>query len=132
RARDPWDRLHREARRARLSEGPVGLARGERGEMADQNLARSQPRDLLDGRNRDLGDDVGAPGIVARADAGPRVRVGRVGLSGTLAGPALDRDLDVLLAERRDRVSDDRDPALPLGGLFGDTHPHWKIGKLHA
>ncbi len=65
--------------------------------MADQDLARLQPADLLGGGGRDAEDDVGAPGDVGVADLGPGLLVLGVGMAGRLAGAGLDDDVDVLV-----------------------------------
>ena len=98
-------------------------AGGERRQVADQDLARAQPADLLDGGERDLDHHVGAPGVVARPDAGAGLRVLGVGMAGALAGARLDRDLDLLARQRADGVRDQRHAALALPGLFGHAYP---------
>ena len=62
---DPRDRLHRERRHASGGERLRGLARRQRGQMADVDLARAEVRDLAGGRDGHLRDHVGAPGVVA-------------------------------------------------------------------
>src|ERR1700709_1387667 len=53
------DRLHREAGDAGLSQRIVGLGRGPRGEVADEDLARVELGDLGARRGGDAEDDVG-------------------------------------------------------------------------
>ena len=98
--------------------------------MADQHLPGPEASDLLDGREGDLDDDVGAPGVVGGADRGPGVRVLTVRMPGTLTGAGLHSDLEVIAGERLHDVRDQRHTALTLPGLLGDTHPHRRRESL--
>ena len=60
-------------------------------------------------------------GISASGTAGAAVG----GAAGGIAGAGLDEHLDVLvLLQRLDHVRDQRDPALPIGGLFRHSNLH--------
>ena len=120
-AGDPRDRLHREAGHAGGGERLVGLGRGERREVADQHLALLQLADLLGGRDGDVDDDLGAPGI---ADLGPGLGVLGVGMAGVLAGAGLDHDVDAALGQRRDHGRNQRHAALGRRGFFRDPDLH--------
>ena len=98
--------------------------------MADQELAGVELADLLGGGGGDAEDDVGAPGDVGVDDLGPRLLVLGVRVAGGVAGAALDEHVDVLvLLQGLHSVGDERDPALPLGGLFrhSDLHAARKV-----
>ena len=123
-AGDPRDRLHREAGHPRLGQRLVGLRRGERREVADQDLARAQAADLLDGRDGDLGHDVGAPGVVGGADARPGLRVLGVGVARRpRRRRTRPRPRAPCAVSERDDVGDQRHAALALPGLFGNADP---------
>ena len=123
-AGDPRDRLHREARHAGRGERPVGIGRGQRREVADQDLAL-----VAGGRSpRCVGtatwsDDVGAPGDPPIL--GPGVRVLGVGVARGLARrrprrstsspcPPASETTSGISATRRS----------PCGGLFRDPDLH--------
>ena len=92
----------------------VRLGGGQRREVADQHLPVAQAPDLIRARKRDLGDDVGAPGV---ADLGTRLAVLGVGVAGALAGAGLDDDVDPVAFERGGDGWNQRDSQL-AGGCF--------------
>ena len=73
-------------------------------------------------RRRDLGDHVGVPGAVAERGAGLLEQLVRD--AGLRAGAGLEHDLVALLDELAHDVGHERDAALALGGLLGDSDLH--------
>jgi hypothetical protein len=98
--------------------------------MADVDLAGVEAADLLGRGGGDAKDHVGAPGNLALDDLGPGLRVLGVGVTGGVARAGLDEHLDVLvLLQGLDHVRDQRNPALPIRGLFrhSDLHAARKV-----
>jgi hypothetical protein len=91
--------------------------------VADQDLTVAQPADLIVAGNRDVGDDLGSPGI---ADLAPRLGVSGVGVARALARSGLDDDVDLLGDKRSDHVWNQRDPQLVLGCFFRNPDLHLK------
>ena len=85
--------------------------------------------DLIVAGDRDVGDDLGSPGI---ADLGPRLGVLGVGMARALAGAGLDDDVDLLGDQRSDHVWNQRDPALVRGCFFRNPDLHLKQGVGRA
>ena len=79
-------------------------------------------------RRRDLGDHVGVPGAVAERRAGLLEQLVRD--SRLRAGAGLEQHLVALLGELAHDVGHERDAALALGGLLGDSDLHER-GKLY-
>ena len=123
RARDARDRLHRERRDSARSKAldPVGIR--QRREEADQNRAVSQRRDFVLRRRRDLDDEVRVERVVDEACAGVGIRL--VEERRLVTGVPLDRDLEPLLRELRNRLGNERNTPFAGSSLprNGDPHP---------
>ena len=111
-----------------LGQRPVGLGRGQRREVADQDLAASCSRPISSVRRRTATwRTTSAPQAAsASPTSAPGLRVLGVGMARALAGAGLDQRPRASRSslQRFDHVGDQRHAALSLGCLFRDSDLH--------